>query len=104
MKVLAIQSRQFLGDYKLQSAEIVPEWIGFLVRTAVPIFAPTILYCVLSLQLWPLYVMSGVVTIGVMIGTAMFYWPGEGYLQSIFETGIPSAPSGTREGGLKMAA
>jgi hypothetical protein len=104
MSVISIRKRQFLGDYIAQRADIVPEGIGFITRAALSIYGPTILYCVVISQLMPLYLMTGVVTLGSMIGLAMFRRSAEGFRLRIPATVIMRVPSGTRTGELKKAA
>jgi hypothetical protein len=77
MKVVSIRSKQFLGGYMSRPAETMPDWVGFLAGASATTFGPTLLYCVASFGLLPLYVMGCVATAGALAGVYMFRRPAE---------------------------
>jgi len=104
MKVVSIRRKQFLGGYMSQRAGIVPEWVPFLAGASVTTIGPTLLYCAVSFQLLPLYVMACVMMLGSVMGVAMFKRPAGDFLMRIPMDGVPSAPRGTLAGGAKKVA
>jgi hypothetical protein len=104
MKVISIRRKQFLGGYMSQRAEVVPEWVGLLAGASVTIIGPTLIYCAVSFQLLPLYVMACVVALGVMAGGIMFRRGGNDLLLCIPMTGVPRVRRLTLGGSVKKVA
>lgn len=101
MKVVSIRRNQFLGRYMSQRAEIMPMWVGFFAGASVTTIGPTLLYCAVSFQLLPLYVMACVLTLGALMGVVMFRRPADDFLLRI---PMNSVPFGTLAGEAKRAA
>ncbi|HEX8286108.1 MAG TPA: hypothetical protein VF588_22300 [Pyrinomonadaceae bacterium] len=104
MRVVSIRSKQFLGGYTSQRAGVVPEWAWFIAGASVTTLGPTLLYCAVSLQLVPLYVMTCVAALGVAAGVVMSKMPADDFMLRLPMSGAPDVPGGTLTGRSKKAA
>jgi hypothetical protein len=104
MKVVSIRRNQFLSGYMSQRAEFVPEWLLFFGGASATTLGPTLLYCAVSSQLLPLYVMTCVMTLGASLGVAMFKRPGADLVLRIPVAGEPRVPRGALAGGSRRVA
>ncbi|HEX8474635.1 MAG TPA: hypothetical protein VF666_11420 [Pyrinomonadaceae bacterium] len=83
MKVVPIRRREFLGGYSSQGKETVPEWAKFLAGATLTLLAPTLLFCAISGQLLPLYLMATNEALGVVLGFVMFKKTSVGFLSCV---------------------
>jgi hypothetical protein len=94
----------FLSDYYSQSNEIVPEALKFLGGVALTFLMPTLFYCAVSGQLWPLYLMACNEMSGAIAGYLLFKNSSDDFVSCFPVTRVPNVPSGTNTIGLKKAA
>jgi hypothetical protein len=104
MSVISIRRGQFLGDYFSRGSEIVPEGVPFLAGAAFTFLVPTLLYCAVIEQLWPLYLMACNGVVGTTLGFVLFKKPSAGFPSVVPMSRIPNTPGGTSAVGLKKAA
>jgi hypothetical protein len=91
MKIAQFRRKEFLGAYSSPSEETVPEGAKFLAGAALTLIAPTLLFCAVSGQLLPLYLMATNEALGVAWGVLMFKKSFVGFLTSIPLTRNPKA-------------
>lgn len=82
----------------------MPEEVTFLAGAALTLLAPTIVYCAVVGQLWPLFLMGCNGGLGAVLGLAMFRKSPRGFTSCVPATRIPPVPSGANSGRLKEAA
>lgn len=68
------------ADRYSQSNGIAPDEVNFIAGAALTLFVPTLLFCLVINQLWPLYVMACDEALGVVLGFVMFRKPSGGFL------------------------
>lgn len=84
--------------------KVIPDGVMFLAGAALTLLAPTVVFCAVLGQFWPLYVMCCNEALGAALGLAMFKNSPADFLSCIPATLIPPAPSGANSGRLKKAA
>jgi hypothetical protein len=106
MGVISIGSKVFLGGRYLQDEDqaLVPEWVKIFGWVMLTLFMPTLIFCAVSGQLLPLYLMACNEALGAVLGVFMFIRSSDGFLSCVPATRIPDIPSGTSSHRLKRAA
>lgn len=103
MAVVNFRRKLILGDSYLQSDEIVSDTSKFLLGAAVTLLGPTILYCIVIGELWPLYLIACNDALGVILGVAMFKKSPEPFVACVPQSQVPF-PIYSRLVNLKKAA
>jgi len=104
MSVVSIKKKMVLGDYYSQDNEIVSEGMKFFAGAALTLLAPTLLFCAVIGQLWPLYLMACDEALGAILGFVMFKKSSDNFLSCIPVNYIPHVPRGASIVRLKKAA
>lgn len=104
MSVIPMRCRTVPGERYPRGNEVIPEGMTFLAGAALTLLAPTIGYCVVVGQLWPLYVMVCHRALGAVVGLTMFRKSPPGILSCVPASRLSPVPSGANPGRLKEAA
>lgn len=104
MKVAPFRRKEFLGEYSSPGEETVPEGAKFLAGAALTLIVPTLLFCAVSGQLLPLYLMAANEALGVAWGFMLFKKSPVGFLTSIPLTRNPNAACDKNAAERKKAA
>lgn len=92
------------GDDYSQSDESASGLFKFYVGATLTLLTPTLFYCVVIDQLWPLWVMAGNEALGVVLGFVMFNMSSEGIPSCVPVTKVRKARRATHPRELKKAA
>ena len=103
MSVTSIRSKTVLGDHYSRRNNNVFEEITYLAGAVLALLAPTVLYCAVIGQFWPLYFMACNEALGTMLGLVMFKKSSNGSLTCI-PIHTPNVPSCSSVSDLKKAA
>src|SRR5437764_13187592 len=73
MSVISMRSKTCLGEFRFpESDETASERTEFFAGAVLTIAAPTLLFCMVIGQTWPLYLMACNGGVGVVLGLLMF--------------------------------
>ncbi len=101
MKVVPIKRNVTPGRLGAPGAEVVPQWMTFILGAMLTLVMPSILYCAVIGQLWPLCVMACNEALGAALGLLLFKRSNGRFASCVPETCLPRVKSA---GGMKMAA
>lgn len=106
MSLVSIRSKIFLGGRypRGECRALVPDGVKFFAGAVLTLLMPTLLYCAVSGQLLPLYLMACNESLGAMLGVLMFMRASTVFISCVPATRIPKAPSGTNSVRLNRAA
>src|SRR5256885_12715964 len=97
MRVVSIRKKMFLsGRYSgSESRALIPDGMKFFGGVTLTLLMPTLLYCAVSGQLLPLYLIACNGALGAVLGVVMFMRSSACFLSCVPRTCVPDIPSGS---------
>lgn len=104
MSKTAIDNEEISGNGYLQDEESLFELVGFYAGVVLTLLMPTLLYCYVIKQLWPLWVMVSIEALGAILGFVLFKLPPDDFPSCVPVTRVRKALPHAHASELKKAA